>query len=78
MGGVQCPTTLLLDSCKLQVSALLTIVSNDFKIKLSAVDDKLAAIAGVPLNDISDMALLTAPVFTAVYNNSMVIIEVSR
>ena len=74
----QCPTTLLLESCKLQVSALLTIISNGFKIKLSAVDDKLAAIAGVPLNDINDMALLTAPVFTAVYNNSMVIIEVSR
>ena len=67
----QCPTTLLLDNCKLQVSALLTIVSNGFKIKLSAVDDKLAAIAGVPLNYINDRALLTAPVFTAV-------IEVSR
>ena len=67
----QCPTILLLDSCKLQVSALLTIVSNRFKIKLSAVDDKLAAIAGVPLNDINYTALLTAPVFTAVYNNSM-------
>jgi hypothetical protein len=74
----QCPTTLLLESCKLQVSALLTITSNGFQIKLSAVDDKLAAIAGVPLNDVNDIALLTAPVFTAVYNNSMIIVEVSR
>ena len=74
----QCPMTLLLESCKLQVSALLTISSNGFQIKLSAVDDKLAAIAGVPLSDVNDITLLTAPVFTAVYNHSMVIVEVSR
>lgn len=73
-----CPTTFLLESCKLQVCALLTIFLKGFQIKLSVVDDKLAAIAGVPLSDVDDMALLTAPVFTAVYNNSVVIIKVSR
>ena len=74
----QCPTTVLLSSCKLQISALLTISYNGFQVKLAAVDDKLAAIAGLPLNEVNDLALLEAPVFTVVYNSNMAIVEVSR
>ena len=74
----QCPTTVLLSSCKLQVSALLTISCNGFQVKLAAVDDKLAAIAGLHLSEVNDLALLEEPVFTVVYNSNMAIVEVSR
>lgn len=73
----QCRTTLLLSSCKVQIFALLTLYSNGLQVKLSAVDDKLAIIAGVPLKEVTDIALLMASPFNAVYNSN-VIVEVSR
>jgi hypothetical protein len=36
----QCPTTVLVDVCKTFVSALLTISSETFQIKLMATDDQ--------------------------------------
>lgn len=47
------------------------------QVKLSAVNDKLATIAGVPLEEVTDIALLMASPFNAVYNNN-VVVEVSR
>ena len=61
----------------MQISALLTLYSNGFQVKLSAVNDKLATIAGVPLEEVTDIALLMASPFNAVYNNN-VVVEVSR
>ena len=73
-----CPTTVLLKTCNLRVSALLTLFSGGFQIKLSASDSTLASIAELPLNEITDLSLLSAPPFTVVYNNNMTIAEISR
>lgn len=67
----QCPTTLLLQSCNLRVSALLTLSSEGFQIKLMATNDILSSIAELPLSKITDLSLLSAPPFTVVYNNNM-------
>lgn len=61
----------------MQIYALLTLYSNGFQVKLSAVNDKLATIAGVPLEEVTDIALLMASPFNTVYNNN-VVVEVSR
>ena len=71
-----CPTTVLIKTCKFKVSALLTLSYGGFQIKLSARDDTLASIAQLPLTDVTDLSLLAAPAFTVVYN--MAILEISR
>ena len=59
-------------------SALLTLSSGGFQIKLSARDDTLASIAQLPLTEVTDLSLLTAPAFNLVYNNNIAIVEISR
>ena len=74
-----CPTTVMLNTCNIQVSALLTLVSGKFQqIKLSASNNILASIAQLPLGEVTDVSLLSAPEFTVVYNNNMTIVEVKR
>lgn len=73
-----CPTTVLLKTCNFKVSALLTLSSGGFQIKLSARDDTLAAIAQLQINEVTDLSPLMAPEFTVVHNNNMAIVEVSR
>ena len=71
-----CPTTVILDTCNFQVSALLTLMSGNFQqIKLAASNNVLASIAQLQLSEVTDVSLLSAPEFTAVYNN-MTIVEI--
>jgi hypothetical protein len=70
-----CPTTVL-STCNFRVSALLTVLSSGgFQIKLSASNSTLASIAELPLGEVTDLSLLSAPPFTVVY---MTMVEISR
>ena len=61
-----------LDRCFRQTSALLTIHSSDnaHPLKLLAVDEQLTKIAGLPLEQVTDIALMPENTeFQIKYNN---------
>ena len=62
----------MLQNCKLQVSATLTIFANLFQHRLIAGGRYLAAIADQPLQDISEQDLILAPHFDAMYMNGKI------
>lgn len=60
-----------------QHSALLTVKIDEDIIKLLAVDHPLSILANLPLNQVTDIALLTGKEFKVVYNSvSRLIIEI--
>ena len=66
------------DMCKQQTSAKLQISSGTTKIHLFAYGQTLSHIAEIPLESVTEDALLNANPFTASYNNRMTIVKVSR
>ena len=67
-----CSSMVMLQNCKLQVSATLTIFANLFQHRLIAGGRYLAAIADQPLQDISEQDLILAPHFDAMYMNGKI------
>ncbi len=64
-----CSTALQLKNCPSQMSALLTVKSTEeCPLKLLCLDDNLSLIADMPLQSVTDIALLSAKKFKAVYN----------
>ena len=65
----ECSTALRMDSCPKHTSALLTLESSEERsVKLLALKNQLSQIADLPLEDVTDVTLLSADRFKAVYN----------
>ena len=76
-----CSTAVKLDRCFRQTSALLTIHSSDnaHPLKLLAVDEQLTKIAGLPLEQVTDIALMPENTeFQIKYNVTKQIIDVDK
>ena len=75
-----CPTTVVMDSCPTELSAIITVKSKTFTFKLFTSGEHLVAIANVTnLDEVTDMNLLLSSPFTAVYaTNNMSITTISR
>ena len=73
----ECETVVQMDSCSIRKSALLTVKMPDEILKLLAVNDLLSILAKLPLDEVTEIALLTGKEFKIIYNSiSKLIIEV--
>ena len=59
----ECSTAVLMETCPKVKSALLTIKSEDGAINLLGIDNQLSAITDLPLEEVTDIALLSAKEF---------------
>ena len=64
----ECSTALQLDNSPKQTSPLLTAKTASDAVKLLSLNDQLLLIADIPLEDVTDIALLSAHEFRATYN----------
>ena len=66
----ECSTALRMDSCPKHTSALLMLESSEeCSVKLLALNNQLSQIADLPLEDVTDVTLLSADQFKAVYSS---------
>ncbi len=74
-----CHSTVLLRSCTFHVTALLHVTANGFRFQLFASGANLSAIAEKELEEVTELALLRAPMFNATYSTTnMTITNITR